>query len=387
MSMQRSLADFIALESTGGVVLFISAVLALVVCNVGGHAWYLALKSMPLGLHVLGYGLTKPLILWVNEGFMTVFFFLIGLEIKKEMVSGALNQRHKIMLPAWTALGGIVVPACIYWALTQGKFASGWAIPTATDIAFSLGILSLFGSRVPLTVKFFLMAIAIFDDIAAIAIIAIFYTASLSWLALTCAAVLLAILTSLSLKQYPYLWAYLLVGTLLWVAVLQSGMHATLAGFLTAILIPTDLSQPKSKPSLDARIHGWVAYGILPVFAFFNCGISFASVTHADLYHPVTQGILFGLCIGKPLGIVGSVVVAVKCKWAKLPDLATWRHIVAVAWLCGVGFTMSLFIGDLAFTHHHASAWIKMGVMLGSLVSGLLGAGILSLPIAKRSES
>ncbi len=375
--MKKALADFIATESTGGIVLFVAAILALVFSNSFMWPSYLEVKFYPLGLHIGQWAWHKPLILWVNEGLMTIFFFLIGLEIKKEMMVGALKTRQSRMLPAFAAMGGVVMPAVVYSIITQGGHVAGWAIPTATDIAFSLGLLSLFGRQTPLSLKLFLMAIAIFDDIAAIAIIAMFYTNQLSLTALVCAAGFLSLLVLFSRLRLSKLWPYLCVGIALWVAVVHSGVHATLAGFLVAVLIPLDVTCPSKGPSLESHLHAWVAFGVLPLFAFFNCGISFDAITTAHLYHAVTLGILLGLCVGKPLGIMAAVWFAMKMRWATMPDKTKWMHVLAVACLCGVGFTMSLFIGELAFASEQAEAWIKIGVMAGSLLSGVMGALIL----------
>ncbi len=372
--------EFIKLESSSGVILLVAAVVAMLVDNSPLHHSYQALFNLPVTFQLGTWQLSKPLLLWINDGFMAVFFLLVGLEIKREMCEGELNHLSKASLPAIAAVGGMLVPAILYVYCNWGDAVAlrGWAIPTATDIAFSLGLLALLGSRLPPSLKIFLTALAIFDDIGAIIIIAIFYTRHISMLLLMVALGLAAVLLLLNRLRVTRFAPYILVGTILWVCVLKSGVHATLAGIFIALVIPLrDPKNPKVSPlrDLEHKLHPWVAFGILPLFAFANAGVSFAGVSWSEVLGPVPVGIALGLFVGKQLGIWGASMLAIKTKIARMPRGASAAGIYGVAAVAGVGFTMSLFIGSLAFgaTGGHYPALVRLGVIAGSLLSGLFG--------------
>ena len=370
-----------------GLALALAAALALVVSNSGWGDAYRAMLEWPLALR-LGSDwlvLSKPLLHWVNDLWMAVFFFLVGLEIKREMLQGELASSRQAMLPMGAALGGMAVPALIYAAVNAGDPVTlrGWAIPAATDIAFALGILALLGSRVPVSLKVFLTAVAIIDDLGAILIIAFFYTSELSMTALAAAAGGVLGLLLLNRARVLAISPYVALGLLVWFFVYKSGVHATLAGVVTALAIP--LAGPSGgsagSPLLRAEhaLQPWVAFFILPVFAFVNAGVSLQDFVLADLLGPVPLGIAAGLLLGKTLGVMGAVWLMVRFAGASLPAQASWRQMFGVCVLCGVGFTMSLFIGSLAFPGDASDfqTQVKLGVLCGSLLSGSLGALIL----------
>lgn len=372
------LAEFLKLETAAGFLLMGAALLALVLANSPLAEAYTALLATRLG-GLPGHELS--LLLWVNDGLMALFFLLVGLEIKREMLVGALASRKRAALPALAALGGMAVPALIYVCLNwhDATRLRGWAIPAATDIAFALGILALLGSRVPAALKLFLTTLAILDDLGAILIIALFYTASISWSALGLAGAALLVLFVLNRRGVTVLWPYLLIGLGLWVAVLASGVHATLAGVALALLIPLKIGdgrQPAPLTRLEHGLHPWVAYGILPVFGLANAGLAFAELNPGDLLAPMPLGIALGLLLGKPVGVMGASWLAVRLRWAEWPAGVTMRQMLGVAVLCGIGFTMSLFIGGLAFPAEE-QALVKLGVFSGSLLAAVLGYGIL----------
>jgi NhaA family Na+:H+ antiporter len=327
--------------------------------------------------------LAKPLVVWVNDLWMAVFFFLVGLEIKREFVEGELSQRSQIVLPAVAALGGMVVPALIYAAFNHANPVAlgGWAIPSATDIAFAIGIVTLLGSRVPPSLKVFLTAVAIIDDLGAIVVIALFYTHGLSLAMLGGALACIALLMLLNHTNVTNVGVYIMVGLVMWVFVLKSGVHATLAGVVTALAVP--MRSPDGDSPLEHvehALHPWVAFLVLPAFAFTNAGVSLLGVSPAILLQPVTLGIAVGLLAGKAVGVFGSARLLVWLGWAQVPKGANWRQFLGVSVLCGIGFTMSLFIGELAFAGKAADleTELKLGVIVGSVVSGALGAWILS---------
>ena len=380
----KNFHEFIKLESSGGIVLFVTAVLALIIDNTPWSPYYHTFFSLPMTIQLGMLTLSKPLLLWINDGFMTIFFLLVGLEIKREIFEGELNSLQKVSLPAFAAFGGMIVPALIYIYFNHDNAVSmqGWAIPTATDIAFSLGILALLGSRIPVSLKIFLTALAIFDDIGAIVIIAIFYTDKISIYMLLSAAGLIIVLTLLNRFRVMRFEPYFLVGLVLWLCVLKSGVHATLAGLVIAFAIPLkDPKHPTHSPlrTLEHKLHPWVAFGILPVFAFANAGMSFKGLTMQHFVHPVTIGIACGLFLGKQIGIWAASYFAIKTKIAKMPKNVTGMGIYGVAVLAGVGFTMSLFIGTLAFGKIGGiyPALVRMGVISASLLSGIFGYLIL----------
>jgi Na+:H+ antiporter, NhaA family len=376
--MLDSVREFLRLEAIAGTILVVAAALALALANSPLAPHYDALLLLPGELRVGPLEIRKPLLLWLNDGWMAVFFFLVGLEIKREFLDGELSNRLTAALPLIGALGGMAAPAAIYLALNSGNAVDlrGWAIPTATDIAFALGMISLLGSRVPISLKVLLTAIAIIDDLGAIAVIAVFYTADLSLTSLGFAAVFLLALVALNLSGVRAVAPYVLLGTALWVCVLKSGVHATLAGVATALAIPLRVPDAPLR-RLEHALHPWVAFLILPVFAFANAGVSFAGIGVAALAQPVTLGIALGLFAGKQLGVFLAIWLAVACRLGKLPDGARWPQLYGIALLCGVGFTMSLFIGNLAFDDANHAAQVRLGVLTGSIASALLGLLVL----------
>ncbi len=370
------LQQFFALESAGGIVLGAAAAVALVLANSPLGSLYARFLDLPMAVQVGGFLLKKPLLLWINDGLMAVFFLLVGLEVKREVLEGGLSEPSKAILPVLAAIGGMVVPASIYILLNWGDLQDlrGWAIPTATDIAFALGVLSVVGSRVPPSLRIFLLAVAIIDDLGAILIIALFYTGGVSWIALAFAAAGIAALAVFNLTGVIHRAPYILAGVFLWVCVLKSGIHATLAGVVVGMAVPLKTTRADSPLlRLEHDLHPWVAFGVLPAFAFANAGVKLAGITIAALLHPVELGIVFGLVIGKPLGIVASVWAATRFGLAKLPDDADWRQIYGLALLTGIGFTMSLFIGGLAFPAEGYNVDIRIGVLIGSLLSAICG--------------
>jgi NhaA family Na+:H+ antiporter len=373
---------FIRLESAAGILLFCTALLAIAVANTPLFPLYQQLFDTPVEVRIGALEIAKPLLLWVNDGLMAVFFFLIGLELKRELSDGELSDKRNIVLPAAGAIGGMLLPAAIYLLFngTDPVASQGWAIPAGTDIAFALGVLKLLGSRVPLSVKVFLTSLAIFDDIGAIVIIAVFYTAKISLGALAIAGLCLPVLLFLNRRGVASISPYVVIGTIMWVATLKSGVHATLAGVVLAMFIPMrDKEDPDFSPlkSLEHDLHSVVAYFVLPVFAFANAGISFAGISAAQLVHSVTVGISLGLFVGKQLGIFLFCSLAIKLSLAKLPDGMTWSALYGSSALSGIGFTMSLFIGSLAFAGADLAVDERMGILAGSLASGILGYTLL----------
>jgi len=381
--------DFISKESASGVVLLLAAVLALVLSNSILAPWYGALLHLPLAIRIGSHELAHSLYHWVNDGLMAVFFFLIGLEVKREVLEGQLSSLKQVVLPGVAALGGMVVPAGIYLAfnIQDSQAINGWAIPTATDIAFALGVLSLLGSRVPVSLKIFLMALAIFDDLGAIVVIALFYTDQLSVWALTLAGVALAALLALNMLGVIKKGAYIAIGLLLWLAVLKSGVHATLAGVLLGLMIPLTASDnrqkrvspplsPQSSPlkEIEHALHPWVAFAILPLFAFVNAGLDLRTLSPIQMGANVPLGIMLGLFIGKQVGVFGLSWLAIKAGLAELPQASSWRQLYGVSVLTGIGFTMSLFITSLAFENDALFQYTdKLAILVGSLLSGIVG--------------
>ncbi len=369
--------------SAPGIVLALATVAALVVSNSEWSPLYHAIVDMPVRVQI-GSLLTlhKPLVIWVNDLWMAVFFLYIGLEIKREFFEGDLADRRQALLPAVAAVGGMAVPALIYSALNFRDEVAlhGWAIPAATDIAFAVGIVILLGTRVPPSLKVFLTAVAIFDDLGAIVVIALFYTADLSLTMLAAAAIGIGLMTLLNRLGVVRADIYMVVGLLVWVAVLKSGVHATLAGVAIALAVPMHGERGRT-PALDLEhaLHPWVAFLVLPMFAFTNAGVSLADVSLGTLFSGIPLGIAAGLVVGKATGIFGTVALMVRRGWATWPNGATPRQCLGVAVLCGIGFTMSLFIGGLAFAGLEGDydTSVKLGVLFGSLVSGIAGTVIL----------
>ena len=369
--------EFIRLETSGGVVLMIAAIFAMIIANTPLSATYDLILGTYIKVGIGNFEIAKPAILWINDGLMAIFFFLVGLEIKREVLAGELSSFDKAILPIMAAIGGMAVPGIIFAIVNWGtpENLNGWAIPTATDIAFALGILALIGSRAPLALKIFLLAIAIIDDLGAIVIIAIFYTSELSINALSISMIGFAAAVALNRLGIQRTAPYLLVGIIMWVFVLKSGVHATLAGVLIAFTIPLKAKTEDEALlyKMEHGLHPWVAFLILPVFAFANAGVNFTGIGIDDFLQPLTLGIAVGLFLGKQIGIFLATWIGVKSGIARLPENVSWKHVYGVACLTGVGFTMSLFIGSLAFTTADAMNAVRLGVVLGSVLSGIIG--------------
>lgn len=374
-------------DSSSGILLIFAAILAMILENSPLSWFYDALLDTPVEIRIGELQLAKPLLLWINDGLMAVFFMLIGLEVKREFLEGELSRLDQIILPGLGAIGGMLVPAAIYYWLNQSDpvALNGWAIPAATDIAFALGVISLLGKRVPVSLRVFLMALAIFDDLGAIIIIAIFYTADLSFASLIIALVSIFVLFVLNMLHVSRVSAYVMVGVILWVAVLKSGVHATLAGVIIGLMIP--IKDPKNSDRSPLRevehgLHQWVALLIVPLFAFSNAGVSLSGLTFDALLEPIPLGIAAGLFVGKQIGIMLFCGVAIMLGFAKLPNGASWSGFYATTILCGIGFTMSLFIASLAFEQGGTSSIImgdRLGILLGSGLSAVIGYLILRI--------
>jgi len=413
----HAVRSFLRLEAAGGLLLMAAAALAIAVDNSPLAPFYDRLLNLPFTVALGNAALSKPLVLWINDGLMAVFFLLVGLEIKRELAEGHLSGRDQLVLPAACAIGGMAVPAAFYAAVawSQPEALGGWAIPAATDIAFALGIMALLGSRVPVSLKVLLTAIAVIDDLGAVVIIALFYTDSLSLTALAVAGIALAGLITLNLARVISLAPYVLLGLVLWTSVLQSGVHATLAGVALALAIPLRgrlgarplvrlehslhpwvaflilpvfaLAIPLrgrlgARPlvRLEHSLHPWVAFLILPVFAFANAGLPLGNLEPSALLEAIPLGVAAGLFFGKQLGVAGGAWLAVRTGLARLPEEIGWRQIYGMACLTGIGFTMSLFIGGLAFQSPEAINAVRLGVLVGSLASALLGCAVLMAP-------
>ncbi len=384
----KLLHRFFQNEASGGIILILAAALAMLLANLGvTRDLYHAFLETPVELRVGVLEINKNMLLWINDALMAVFFLLVGLEVKRELVQGSLASRQRAAFPVIAAIGGMVVPALIYLAFNwQDPVARhGWAIPAATDIAFALGVLALLGNRVPMALKIFLMALAIIDDLGAIIIIALFYTSELSVLSLGVAAAAIAALALLNICNVRRIGIYVLVGMVLWTAVLKSGVHATLAGVIIGFFVPLKSQEDKSPAKqLEHVLHPWVAFMILPLFAFANAGVSLEGVTFGGLTSMLPLGIIAGLFIGKPLGISLFCWLALKLKLASLPHGTTWRQIMAVGVLCGIGFTMSIFISTLAFGPHAPEliVWAKLGILTGSLLAAFIGYALLKMKLS-----
>lgn len=379
-------------EAASGVLLVIAAILAMLVVNSPLQGYYDALLSIPVEMSINDNAISKPLLLWVNDGLMVLFFLMVGLEIKREVVQGQLSSLNKVTLPIMAAIGGIVAPALIYASLNWNdpQAINGWAIPAATDIAFALGVLSLLGKRVPPALKLFLLTLAIVDDIGAIIIIALFYTAELSVSSLAIAGLATIGLFMLNRMRVTALTPYLLIGLVMWVAVLKSGVHATLAGVVIAMFIPLyrpDPAKPSLAENLEKDLHPSVVFFTLPIFAFMNTGISLDGLSMESLLHPVPLGIALGLFFGKQIGVMFFSWLAVTLRIAKLPDGVTWLHIYGAAMLSGIGFTMSLFISSLAFEQGNPNFVVddRLGILIGSTLSAFGGYFLLKKVLPKQA--
>ena len=376
------------MESAGGILLIAAAALAMLVANSPLEHLYSALLDTPVAVQVGALSINKPLLLWINDGLMAVFFFLVGLEIKREVMEGELSSLRQVVLPGMGAVGGMVVPAAIYVWMNWGDAAAmdGWAIPVATDIAFALALLSVFGTRAPTALKVFLLTLAIFDDLAAIVIIALFYSGDLSLSALLIGTFALIVAITMNRLGVTRTSSYILLGVVLWIAVLKSGVHATLAGVLIAFCVPMrDASGKSPLRELEHNLHGAVAFAILPIFAFANAGLSLTGISIDDLMHPVALGVASGLLIGKPVGIVAFVWIATQLRLAQLPANISWTQVLGVAFVCGIGFTMSLFIAGLAFEHGSGDYFggDRLGILAGSILSAIAGYVLLHASLPK----
>ncbi|WP_417457461.1 Na+/H+ antiporter NhaA [Kordiimonas sp.] len=376
-------------DAIGGLLLIAAAALAILMDNTALAPYYNALLETEGTIAVGSYGLSKPLLLWINEGLMAIFFMVVGLEIKREVTSGELSDMRSLALPGLAAVGGMVLPALFFWLANNGDAQSivGWAIPTATDIAFAIGILALLGSRVPPELKLFLLTLAILDDLGAVVIIAAFYTADLSVLSLVLAllgCIGLFVLNRFGVRNTS---AYLFIGALIWICVLKSGVHATLAGVAVGLAIPATRDKEGHSPleELEHNLHAPVSLMILPLFAFANAGVSLMGLSFDTVMQPISLGILGGLALGKPLGVVLGALAAVYLFKAKLPGSLTFNHVWGAGHLAGIGFTMSLFIGSLAYTDPAMNANVRIGVLAASILSALAGWAVLSMAAKKKA--
>ncbi len=387
----KILPDLSHADSAGGILLFLAAVLAILIANSPLDKYYELLLSTPVEVRVGAFQIAKPLLLWINDGLMAIFFFVVGLELKRELLEGELADKKNIVLPGVGAIGGMLFPALVYVYFNYDNplALQGWAIPAATDIAFALGVLSLLGPKVPISIKVFLTSLAVFDDVGAIIIIALFYTSKMSILALFVVLVCIPILYYLNKRNVISYSPYIVVGIIMWAATLKSGVHATLAGVLLAIFIPHRCKKrPEISPlkNLEEDLHGLVAFFILPAFAFANAGINLLNLSPNQIFHDVSLGIALGLLLGKQFGIFSFCYLAIKLKITRLPEGMTWMSLYGTAALCGIGFTMSLFIGSLAFEETGVNNIFdeRLGIIVGSLMSGIVGYFVLKKAIKNR---
>ena len=391
--MTKVFKEMVEHDAAGGVLLVIAAIVAMVFANSPISGFYTGTLDIPIQVSFGNFIINKPLLLWVNDGLMAIFFLVVGLEVKREIIEGHLSSVDQIVLPAIGAIAGIAIPALVYAAINSGDEITmrGWAIPSATDIAFALGLFTLFGKHLPLSLKLFLLSVAIFDDIGAIVIIAVFYSSDLSQLSLIVASAGLVLLFVMNRFRIKKVGPYLLVGLVVWAAVLKSGVHATLAGFAIAWFIPINVKNDDGNSllrELEHDLHPWVAFFILPLFAFANAGVSLSGVGMDALTHPITLGIVLGLFVGKQVGIFGACWLAIKLGLAKLPKGANFVQLYGVSILCGIGFTMSLFIGSLAFENMNKEYIdaVKLGVLVGSLLS-VIAASIILIKFGHAKEA
>jgi NhaA family Na+:H+ antiporter len=383
-----AIRDFLKLESAGGILLLLTATAAMVIANTPTLESLDDFLQTIVAVQVGDWSISKPLLLWINDGLMAIFFFLIGLELKREVMEGELSSAKQIALPAVGAIGGMVVPMGIYawFNWTDPVALDGWAIPAATDIAFALALLSVFGSRVPIALKIFLLTLAIFDDLGAIIIIALFYSEDISLQHVIVAAVAFAIAAMMNRAGVTRTSTYILLGVVLWIALLKSGVHATLAGVLIALCIPMRDEQGNSPlRELEHNLHGPVVYAILPIFAFANAGLPLAGFTVESLSHPVTLGIILGLFAGKPIGILAFVALGVLLRLVELPRNVSWGQVIGIGFASGIGFTMSLFIAGLAFEHGSGDYFEgdRLGVLVGSVLSAVAALATLHFSLRK----
>lgn len=391
--LKARIQAFFQMEAASGILLIAASVLALICANTALVDYYQQFLSIPGQVRLGDINVEKPLLLWVNDGLMAVFFFGVGLELKHEFLRGHLTKPSQLVLPGVAALGGIVVPALIYVAFNYQDpyFLQGWAIPSATDIAFALGIIALLGSRVPPMLKVFVMTLAVLDDLGAVIIIALFYTSDLSTRSLAAAAVFTLLLFAMNRLKVRNVAIYVLLGLGLWTSVLKSGVHATLAGIILALSIPMDEKPGEAESPADRMMHGlhpWIGFGIVPIFAFANAGVSLTGLGLSDILHPVPVGIALGLFLGKQLGVFGFAWLMIRLKWAELPA-KSWAQLYGAALLCGIGFTMSLFISSLAFAHSGSNVGLtdRLGILAGSLFSAVGGYLVLYYAAQKQEQT
>ena len=387
--MTAIIRKFLRLEAAGGLLLIIAAIVALMMANSPLQGAYQQFLDVPVSIKISTFGLDKPLILWINDFLMAIFFLVVGLEVKRELLEGSLAGRDKAIFPAVAALGGMIAPALIYLLFNGADEVTkqGWAIPAATDIAFALGVMALLGKRVPTELKVFLLALAIIDDLGVIVIIAFFYTSSVSVVALGLAALCIALLCVMNWRRVENTAAYLVIGLILWVCILKSGVHATLAGVIVGFLIPLrGTNGTKPSEELEHVLHPWVVYLILPIFAFANSGVSLNGITLDGLMSPLPLGVAAGLLLGKPIGIFLFSWISIKLGFAKLPESINLKQVFAVSVLCGIGFTMSIFITGLAFDglDEVYSTYSRLGILIGSTVAAFLGYFMLRIVLPKQ---
>lgn len=380
--LSQAIKNFFSREEKSGILLLLFAMLALIIVNSPLQSLYFEIKYTYIPINIGDFSFTKNVSHWVNDGLMAIFFFVIGLELKREILEGELSSFDRMVLPAIAAIGGMLAPAVVYVLINYSnpENMSGWAIPTATDIAFSLAVLLLLGKSVPLSLKVFLLSLAIIDDLGAVLIIAFFYTSEISMIYLSYSAVVLALLILLNLSGSQKMYIYILLGIFLWYFVLKSGVHATIAGVLLATTIPNNQKNSiddSMLKQLEHKLHNFVGILVLPIFAFFNSDINFSDVTLDSLYSPLSLGIVLGLLLGKPIGITFFTYIGMKTKLFKLPDDVTLKDIFGLSFLCGIGFTMSLFINGLAFSDPVLVDSSKLGIFIGSIVSAVAGYLIL----------
>ena len=380
--LSQAIKNFFSREEKSGILLLLFAMLALIIVNSPLQSLYFEIKYTYIPINIGDFSFTKNVSHWVNDGLMAIFFFVIGLELKREILEGELSSFDRMVLPAIAAIGGMLAPAVVYVLINYSnpENMSGWAIPTATDIAFSLAVLLLLGKSVPLSLKVFLLSLAIIDDLGAVLIIAFFYTSEISMIYLSYSAAVLALLILLNLSGSQKMYLYILLGIFLWYFVLKSGVHATIAGVLLATTIPNNQKNSiddSMLKQLEHKLHNFVGILVLPIFAFFNSDINFSDVTLDSLYSPLSLGIVLGLLLGKPIGITFFTYIGMKTKLFKLPDDVTLKDIFGLSFLCGIGFTMSLFINGLAFSDPVLVDSSKLGIFIGSIVSAVVGYLIL----------
>lgn len=386
MRLTKIIRDFLKMEAAGGILLILAALLALVMANSPWNHWYDGFLNIPVSVKIATLDISKPLLLWINDGLMAIFFLVIGLEVKRELMEGSLASRDRAVFPVIAAIGGMIVPALVYLAFNGSDEVArqGWAIPAATDIAFALGVMALLGKRVPTSLKIFLLALAIIDDLGVIVIIALFYTQQVSLAALLGSAAAIAVLMFLNYRGVGKTSLYLLVGLVLWVCVLKSGVHATLAGVIVGFCIPLkSRTGERLTEKLEHALHPWSTFFIMPLFAFANAGIVLEGVSWSGLTSFLPLGVALGLLIGKPVGIFVFSWLAVKSGIAQLPRRIGFRHIFAVSVLCGIGFTMSIFISSLAFVQAEQAytVYSRLGILMGSTLAAMLGYLCLRLTL------